>query len=110
MRSTGTDSSRDPRDRALVRVAVLLAVLAVALLYTRGCGSRAGEVSSARAVELAQENVSFTPDRKQIRYLQRGVPPRSYWGVSFVQIGPDGRPTRVEVFLVDAKTGDVTRG
>ena len=58
-------------------------------------------------VVIARAEVSFTPDRHQVRLVQQGVPPRSYWGVSFVKLGPAGRPTRVEVFLVDAKTGDV---
>ena len=37
--------------------------------------------------------VSFTPDRYQVRFLQRGIPARSYWGVSFVDDGPNGVPT-----------------
>ena len=107
MPTTVTEKQRDPRDSWLVRAAVLLAVLAVAFLYVRGCVANSRPVSSDEAVEIARAEVSFKPDRYQVRLVQQGVPPRSYWGVSFVKLGPAGRPTRVEVFLVDAKTGDV---
>jgi hypothetical protein len=86
---------------------MLVAVLAVAFLYVRGCVADSRPVSSAEAVAIARTEVSFRPDRHQVRLVQQGVPPRSYWGVSFVQLGPGGRPIKVEVFLVDAKTGDV---
>jgi len=105
--SIDTEKPRDLRDSWLVRAAVLLAVLAVAFLYVRGCQAESRQVSDEEAVEIARAEVSFTPDRHQVRFLQRGIPPRSYWGVSFVEDGPNGVPTRVEVFLVDARTGDV---
>ena len=109
MPSTTTDKPRDLRDRQLFRVAVLVAVLAVAMLYVRGCGSQGRQISSERAVELAREEVSFTPERHQVRLVQQGIPARAYWGVSFITVNADGLPERVEVFLVDAKTGDVRR-
>jgi hypothetical protein len=110
MPSTDTDSAkpRDLRDSPYVRIAILVAVLAVAFLYVRGCVAQSRPVSSGQAVEIARKEVSFTPDRYQVRFVQRGIPVRGYWGVSFLKVGPDGVPTRVELFLVDAKTGDVT--
>ena len=109
MSSTDTEKPRDLRDKPLFRLAILVAVLGAAFLFARGCQEEARPVSSAEAVELARDEVSFTPDRHQVRFVQQGVPARGYWGVSFVELGPDGRPTKVEVFLVDARTGDVTR-
>lgn len=109
MSSIGTEKPRDLRDNPLVRIAILVAILAVAFLFFRGCQEEARKVSSEQAVELARAEVSFTPDRHQVRFVQRGVPARGYWGVSFIELGPEGRPTKVEVFLVDARTGDVTR-
>lgn len=87
-----------------------MAVLLVAALFARSCGSTSGEISSERALELARAEASFEPDREQVRLVQRGIPPRRFWGVSLYDVGANGRPTRVEVFLVDARTGDVTRG
>jgi hypothetical protein len=107
--STDTEKPRDLRDNPYFRVAILVAVLALAFLYVRGCQAESRQISDDEAVELARAEVSFTPDRHQVRLVQRGIPARAYWGVSFVQLSPDGRPTKVEVFLVDARTGDVTR-
>jgi hypothetical protein len=90
-------------------VAALVAVLLVAGLFARSCGSGSSGVSSERAVELARAEASFDPDREQVRLIQRGIPPRRYWGVSLYDVGPSGRPTRVEIFLVDLRTGAVVR-
>jgi hypothetical protein len=109
MPSTPSEKPRDLRDRVWFRIAILVAVLALAMLYMRGCGGNSRQISSERAVEIAREEVSFTPDRMQVRLVQQGVPARSYWGVSFVKDDAQGRPRRVEVYLVDAKTGDVKR-
>ena len=98
---------RDIRDSWLFRGAVLAVVLSVALLYSRGCQEQSRPISSDEAVALARAEVSFTPDRHQVRFLQQGIPPRAYWGVSFVEDGPNGVAVKNEVFLVDAKTGDV---
>ena len=105
--TTGSEKPRDLRDNPYVRIAILVAVLAVAFLYVRGCVAQSRPVSSDQAVEIARKQVSFTPDRYQVRFLQRGIPARGYWGVSFMKVDANGVPTRVEVYLVDAKTGDV---
>ena len=105
--TTDTGKQRDPRDSRLVRAAVLLAVLAVAFLYVRGCQSPDRPISQEDAVEIARAEVSFEPDRYNVRFIQQGIPARGYWGVSFVDDGPNGVPEEVEVYLVDAKTGDV---
>jgi hypothetical protein len=109
MSSSNTDAPRDLRDRPLFRVAVLVAVLTLAFLYVKGCGAQGRQISSERAVELARAELTFTPDKHQVRLVQQGVPAHAYWGVSFVKVDADGRPERVQVFLVDAKTGEVRR-
>jgi len=92
-----------------VRIAIIVTVLVVALLFAKSCGSAGRDVSQDKAVELARKKVSFDPDRYQIRFLQQGIPPHPVWGVSFYDVGANGAPTRVEVFLVDATTGEVER-
>ena len=101
-------TSRDLRDRPLGRLLLIVAVLAVALLSARACRSTDG-VSSGRAVALAREEASFAPDRTQVRLVQRGIPPRAYWAVSLYDVDTRGRPTKVEVYLVDRKTGTLAR-
>ena len=106
--STDTERSRDLRDRPLGRLALVVAVLAVALLSTRACQS-SDNVSSERAVELARAEATFTPERTQVRLVQRGLPPRDYWAVSLYTVSATGAPAKVEVFLVDRSTGALTR-
>jgi hypothetical protein len=105
--STDAARSRDLRDRPLGRIALIVAVLAFAFLSARACQS-SNEISSERAVELARAEVSFSPDRSQVRLVQRGIPPRGFWAVSLYEVGSDGRPTTAAVFLVDRKTGEIT--
>jgi len=84
-------------------------VLAVAFLAARACQSSADALSSERAVELARAAATFTPDRTQVRLVNRGIPPRAFWAVSLYDVGPNGAPTKVEVYLVDRATGTLTR-
>jgi hypothetical protein len=103
---TDAARSRDLRDRPVGRLALIVAVLVVAFLSARACQS-SDNVSSERAVELARAEATFTPDRTQVRLVQRGIPPRAYWAVSLYDVDKAGRPTRVAVYLVDRKTGAI---
>ncbi len=89
-------------------------VLLAALVVARTCGSNDIDVSQEEAVAIAIEHASFEPCKQrrcvQVRYVPRGIPVQGYWGVVLAeQIRPDGEPTRVESFLVNVKTGTVTR-
>jgi hypothetical protein len=89
-------------------------VLLAALVAARTCASADRDISADEAVELARAEVSFEPcpeiQCEQRRFVQRGIPPRAYWGVVFAdELDADGRPTRTESFLVDASTGVVSR-
>jgi hypothetical protein len=71
-------------------------------------------VSQDEAVALATEAASFVPCDEQkcvlVRAVNQGIPVRLFWLVGLAEeIGPNGRPLRVENFLIDAQTGDVTR-
>jgi hypothetical protein len=100
---------RDLRDRTWFRLAALAAVLLAAFLVTRGCASAGREISSERAVEIARDAIDFTPERTQVRFVQRGIPVQAYWAVSLYNTDSRGRPQKTEVLLVDARTGGVTR-
>jgi hypothetical protein len=82
-------------------------VLALAFLYVKGCQADSRPITQEDAVEIARAEVSFEPDRYNVRFIQQGIPARGYWGVSFVEDGENGLPVKNEVYLVDAKTGDV---
>jgi hypothetical protein len=93
---------------------LLAAVLLAALVSTRTCGSSQREIDADEAVELASAEASFEPCPQvqcaQRRFVQRGIPPRPYWGVVLAaKLDAEGVPTRTETFLVDAVTGEVAR-
>ena len=105
---------RGLRDSALGKLLLLAAVLGVALISARTCGSSQGEIDAEEAVELARAEASFEPcpeiQCQQRRFVQRGIPPRAFWGVVLVdELDENGEPSRTESFLVDVQTGDVTR-
>ena len=84
-------------------------MLAVAFGASRSCASTQHAISKERAIEIAQEQVSFKTDRIQIRFVQRGIPARGYWAVSFSTVDAKGVLNRVSVVLVDAETGAVSK-
>jgi len=98
--------SRDVRDRPLFRIAALAFVLLAAFLATRSCAKHDNKVSQSEAIAIAKEQVDFTPDKVQIRYLPQGLPPVYYWAVSLYTL-EKGQPNRVQVVLVNATTGAV---
>ena len=88
---------------------MLLAVLLVAFGASRSCASSQHAISKERAIEIAQEQVSFKTDRIQIRFVQRGIPVHGFWAVSFSTVDAKGALNRVSVVLVDAETGVVVK-
>ena len=101
------NTPRDLRDSRLFRVAALVAVLLVALLVSRSCANADREVSQDRAISIAREATPFEPDKVQIRLVQRGVPPRAVWAVSLYDVDANDNPTRVNLVLVDGRTGTI---
>jgi hypothetical protein len=105
---------RDLRDSLWGRALILGVLLLFTLLVSKTCGSGNDEVTQQQAVELAIEHASFTPCPEQIcrqvRFLNQGVPPTGYWAVVLSEkIDAQGQPNRVESFLVNATTGDVSK-
>jgi hypothetical protein len=102
------------RDSALGRVALLALVLGLALIASRTCASAGRNVSNEEAIEIAKDNASFVPCEDvrcaQARFVQRGIPPRTYWGVVLSEeLDEQGQPTKIESFLIDTATGEVFR-
>ncbi len=105
---------RGLRDSTLGRIVLLALVLGLALIAARTCASAGREITYEEAIEIAKENASFEPCSDvrcaQARFIQRGIPPRAYWGVVLSKkLDAQGQPTRIESFLVDAATGAVSR-
>lgn len=98
---------RDLRDRPLVRVAILLALLLFAFFVTKSCTRQQNKISQDEAVAIAEQEIDFEYTRYQIRYLPQGLPPVYYWAVNFSRLNDQGRVVETEVVLVNATTGDV---
>jgi hypothetical protein len=105
---------KDLRDSLWGRALILGVLLVFTLLVSKTCGSGRDEVTQQEAVEIAIENASFTPCPeeicRQVRFLNRGVPPTGYWAVVLSEeIDAQGQPNRIESFLINASTGDVSK-
>jgi hypothetical protein len=107
MQSSAAPSTRGLRNRPLGRLLLLGVVLLGAFAVSRSCGSTDHPISKDEAIEIASESAELAPDRVQIRFVQRGIPPRQFWAVSLYTLDEDDRPDQVELVLVDAQTGEI---
>jgi hypothetical protein len=82
-------------------------VLVAAFVVSRSCQRTFVRVTEDQAVAIGQRKVDFRPEGHTIRLVQRGVPPRRYWAVSYWIRKPGGDYRKVTVVLVDANTGKV---
>jgi hypothetical protein len=82
-------------------------VLGLAFVVARGCVNADREVSSEEAIEIAEQEARFEPERVQVRFVQQGIPPQGVWAVSLSTTDDTGRLDKVQVVFVDAKTGEV---
>ncbi len=99
--------SRPFRDRPLGRIVILLVVLAVALVAARTCASRDSDISQEEAIEIAEQEIDYVPERTMVRFLPRGVDSHPFWAVSLSLLDAAGNPERITVVVVDGATGEV---
>lgn len=107
--ATGPDSTEQPpalRDRKLVRVLAIAALLAAAVLVARSCAS-GGDVTKDEAVAIATKAVDFKPECYQVRFFRSGVKSTPLWAVSLWTLDKAGGFRRIAVVQVNASTGDV---
>jgi Peptidase propeptide and YPEB domain len=88
-------------------------VLFAALAVARTCGSRNQEISQEEAIAIATERADFEPCTQTgcvlVRALSQGIPSRLVWLVGLADdLDAEGEPTRVQNFVIDAATGEVT--
>jgi hypothetical protein len=96
---------RGLRDSLAGKVVLLVAVLFVAFLVARTCGSSEPGVSQDEAVEIAEAQIDFEPSRHQVRNVPRGIESRS-WMVS-LYTGTPSNPQECRVVEIDADSGRV---
>jgi hypothetical protein len=99
------------RGRSIGRALVLLGVVAAAFAVSRNCQRDYVRITSDQAVAIGQREIDFRPQGHAVRFVQRGVPPRRYWAVSYWVRDPKnpGEYSKLTVVLVDANKGNVVQ-
>jgi uncharacterized membrane protein YkoI len=88
---------------------VIVAVLAAAFVFAQTCQKEEVRVSEEEAIQTARRQVSFEPDRTQIRLLRQGLGSEPFWIVSLsIRGDTEGTFRRLAVVRIDANTGKVT--
>jgi hypothetical protein len=95
------------RRRPAPGVVVLILALVGAFFVSRGCQRTAVRINEAQAVALGERQLDFDPQGHQIRIVQRGLPPKRYWAVSYFIRNKTGGYRKLTVLLVDTNTGKV---
>jgi hypothetical protein len=95
-------------------VLVIGLVLVAAFVFAQTCQKDQIRVSKEQAIQTARDQVSFDPERTQIRLLRQGINARPFWIVS-LSIPGEREDTfeQLAVVRVDANNGkveDVERG
>jgi hypothetical protein len=89
-------------------VLVIGLVLVAAFVFAQTCQKDQVRVSKEQAIEIARDEVSFDPERTQIRMLRQGLGSKAFWIVS-LSIPGEREDTfrRLAVVRVDANSGKV---
>ena len=97
---------RGLRDSLAGKLILLVAVLLLAFLVARTCGSSAPDVSQEEAIEIAREQIEFEAEEVQIRNVPRGIEGQRSWMVSLYN-GEPINPEECRLVEVDAQGGEV---
>jgi len=95
-------------------VLVIGLVLVAAFVFAQTCQKDQVRVSKEQAIQTARNQVTFEPERTQIRMLRQGINSKPFWIVS-LSIPGEREDTfkQIAVVRVDANSGkveDVERG
>jgi hypothetical protein len=95
-------------------VLVIGLVLVAAFVFAQTCQKDQVRVSKEQAIQTARDQVSFEPERTQIRFLRQGISSQPFWIVS-LSIPGEREDTfeQIAVVRVAANSGkveDVERG
>ena len=83
-------------------------VLVAAFAFAQTCQKDQVRVSKEQAIQTARNQVTFEPERTQIRMLRQGINSKPFWIVSLSIPGEnEGTFRRLAVVRVDANNGDV---
>jgi hypothetical protein len=88
---------------------VIVGVLAVAFVAAQTCQRSSIRLTKEQAIAKAEQQVSFSPTREQVRLLRQGITSRPFWVVSLSRPGKrPGTFSRLAVIRINANTGKVS--
>jgi hypothetical protein len=91
-----------------LRAGVIVAVLVVAFVVAQTCQKSSVRVDKNQAVAKAEQQVDFTPQRTQIRFLRQGITSKPYWVVSLSVPGRvENTFRKLAVVRINANSGKV---
>jgi hypothetical protein len=89
------------------RVLAFVGLLVLTVLAANACQNSQVRFNQQQAIQLARQQVDFTPTRTQVRMIRQGIQSRPYWAVSLsVPTGPD-EFDHLAVVRIDANNGKV---
>jgi hypothetical protein len=91
-----------------LRVCVIVVVLVLAFVAAQTCQKSSIRLDKNQAIAKAEQQVTFTPQRTQIRLLRQGLTSKPYWVVSLSRPGKrEGTFSELAVVRINANTGKV---
>ena len=89
-------------------MAVIVAVLAVAFVAAQTCQQSQVRFTKEQAIQRAQAQIDFEPDRTQIRLLRQGITSEPFWIVSLSVAGEREDSFReLAIVKIDANNGKI---
>lgn len=86
----------------------VVALLAVTFVVAQSCQGSQVRLTKEQAIQRAQPQAGFTPQRTQVRLVRQGLDGRPYWAVSFSVPAASGDGyARLTTVRVDADTGRI---
>jgi hypothetical protein len=95
------------KGRPIGRILVLVGVVALTFLASRSCQRNYVRITDAQAVAIGQREIDFRPQGHTVRLVQRGLPPKRFWAVSYWIRDGKGGYRKLTVVLINANTGVV---
>lgn len=91
-----------------MRVAVIVAVLALAFVAAQTCQQSQIRVTKEDAIAKANQQIDFKPERTQIRLLRQGITSEPFWIVSLSIAGEKEDTFRkLALVKIDANNGKI---
>ena len=91
-----------------LRPVALVALLALTFVVAQTCQKSQTRLDKDQAIAKAEDQIDFTPQRTQIRFLRQGLSSKPFWVVSLSRPGKvEGTFSELAVVRIDANTGKV---